>query len=83
MEEILVYILFSEKYQKKYIGVTSNLIARFKSHNELGTKGWTKSYRPWIVIHIEVYFNKKEALRREKFLKSGKGRQWIKQNLNI
>ncbi|MEO0508146.1 MAG: hypothetical protein AAF090_18465 [Bacteroidota bacterium] len=35
--------------------MTSNLIARFKSHNELGTKGWTIKFRPWEVIHLEVF----------------------------
>jgi putative endonuclease len=44
MDEFVVYILYSELHRKKYIGVTSNLIARFKSHNELGTKGWTKNF---------------------------------------
>ena len=50
---------------------------RFKSHNELGTKGWTRSYRPWIVIFTEFYERKQEALEREKNLKSGKGREWL------
>ncbi|MEM6892854.1 MAG: GIY-YIG nuclease family protein [Bacteroidota bacterium] len=39
----LVYILFSETHQKTYCGMTSHLIARFKSHNELATKGWPAS----------------------------------------
>ncbi|MEO1485730.1 MAG: GIY-YIG nuclease family protein [Bacteroidota bacterium] len=51
--EYLVYILFSEKHQKTYCGMTSNLIGRFKSHNELGTKGWTVKFRPWEVICLE------------------------------
>ena len=33
MEEFVVYILFSEDYGKTYVGFTSNLIERFKSHN--------------------------------------------------
>ncbi|MEL7271673.1 MAG: GIY-YIG nuclease family protein [Bacteroidota bacterium] len=53
--EYLVYILFSEKYQKTYCGMTSNLIARFKNHNELGAKGWTIKFRLWEVIHVEVF----------------------------
>ena len=76
--EFVVYILFSESFNKKYIGVTSNLIARFKSHNQLGTKGWTIKFRPWKVIHIDFFNNKHDALLREKELKSGKGRDWIK-----
>ncbi|MGL2988410.1 GIY-YIG nuclease family protein [Flavobacterium sp. RSSA_27] len=41
MEEFVVYILYSKKFNKNYIGFTSNLIERFKSHNVLGTKGYT------------------------------------------
>lgn len=39
MEEFVVYILFSEKHNKTYVGFTSNLIERFKSHNLLAIKG--------------------------------------------
>ena len=72
-----VYILFSPTYQKIYVGYTSNLLNRFKSHNELGTKDWTRSFRPWMVIYNEFYEKKEEAIKREKNLKSGKGREWI------
>ncbi|MEL6974615.1 MAG: GIY-YIG nuclease family protein [Bacteroidota bacterium] len=61
--------------------MTSHLIARFKSHNELAIKGWTMKFRPWKVIHVEVFHSKSEALKREKFLKSGQGRKWIAHNL--
>ncbi|MEL6303924.1 MAG: GIY-YIG nuclease family protein [Bacteroidota bacterium] len=79
--EYLVYVLFSQKHQKMYCGMTSHLIARFKSHNKLATKGWTMKFRPWKVIHVEVFHSKSEALKREKFLKSGQGRKWIVHNL--
>ncbi len=73
-----VYILHSEKHDKIYVGYTTNLDERFKSHNELGTRGWTIKYRPWKIIHTEVFHTKKEAMAREKQLKSGQGRQWIR-----
>lgn len=76
-----VYILYSEKYKKKYIGYTSNLLERFKSHNEQGTKGYTLRYRPWLVLHTEIFETKIEALRREKELKGGRGRAWIDSHL--
>ena len=78
MNEHLVYVLYSHYHNKIYCGVTSDLIDRFQSHNRLATKGWTKSYRPWIVIHIEVFLNRSEALKREKELKSGGGREWLR-----
>ena len=79
MEEFVVYILFSEDYGKTYVGFTCNLIERFKSHNYLSKKGYTIKFRPWQVIYIEFFTTKSEALNREKFLKSGKGRELIKE----
>jgi putative endonuclease len=76
-----VYILHSSQHNKIYIGFTSNLIERFKSHNELGNKGWTLKYRPWKVIYCEHFLEKGDAMKREKELKGGKGRDWIKQKL--
>ncbi|WP_374707758.1 GIY-YIG nuclease family protein [Flavobacterium sp. J372] len=38
MDEFVVYILYSEKHQKSYVGYTSALIDRFKSHNLLATR---------------------------------------------
>ncbi|HEX6193328.1 MAG TPA: GIY-YIG nuclease family protein [Chitinophagaceae bacterium] len=72
-----VYVLYSEQYQKIYIGFTSNFDERFKSHNELGSKGWTVKFRPWTLIHKEIFESKSLAMKREKELKSAKGREWI------
>ena len=76
--EFVVYILYSEKFDKTYIGFTSSLIERFKSHNELETKGFTIKFRPWKVVYLEVYISKTEAMNREKWLKTGNGRIFIK-----
>jgi putative endonuclease len=54
---------------------------RLLSHNELGKKGWTINYRPWTLIYTESFETKQQALLREKQLKSGKGREWIKNEL--
>ena len=76
--EYMVYILYSDKYGKHYTGYTSSLINRFRSHNYLATKGYTVKYRPWRVIHVEVFTSKSQAIKREVFLKTGAGRKWIK-----
>ena len=73
----IVYVLYSAKYNKIYIGYTSNLSERLLSHNELGKKGWTIKFRPWLSVHTESFKTKQEALLKEKELKSGKGREWI------
>ena len=78
MEEYVVYVLKSLSSDKHYVGYTTNLMARFKSHNQLSKKGFTTRYRPRRVIHVEFFNSKKEAMQREKFLKTGKGREWMK-----
>ena len=79
MEEFVVYKLLSKDYGKTYVGFTSNLIERFISHNYLSKKGYTIKFRPWQVIYVEFFTTKSEALKREKRLKSGKGREFIKE----
>jgi putative endonuclease len=73
----LVYALFSEKYQKIYVEYTSDIEQRLLSHNELGTKGYTLRYRPWRLIYTESFLLKSDAMKREKQLKSAKGREFI------
>ena len=76
-----VYILYSARYNKIYIGYTANLEERLLSHNQLGKKGWTIKFRPWILVYTESFDTKQEALLREKKLKTGKARQWIWEEL--
>jgi len=73
----IVYVLHSPDHNKIYVGYTSNLEQRFLSHNELGKKGWTIKFRPWKIVHTEEYEAKTEAIKREKQLKSAKGREFI------
>ena len=73
----MVYVLHSPTYDKIYIGYSSNIEERLRSHNALGTKGWTLKYRPWVLVYTESFETKREALRREKQLKSSRGREWI------
>ena len=76
-----VYVLYSPDHQKIYIGFTSNLEQRLLSHNKLAKKGYTVRFRPWVIIHTESFNTKEEAIKREKQLKSSRGRAWIKKEL--
>jgi len=76
-----VYVLFSEKHSKIYIGYTSNLIQRFISHQQLG-KDWTAKFRPWSVIYCEYCFEKKDARNREIQLKQYRNRLKIHEKIN-
>ena len=72
-----VYILFSLKDLKLYIGYTTNLTRRLSEH----FKGFSKSTaprRPFKLIFCEYYFSQKDALRREKYFKTTSGKKAIK-----
>ncbi len=72
-----VYILKSLKNNRYYTGSTDNLERRIEEHNS-GQSKYTKLTIPFILIYKEVYPTRIEAVRRELYLKSGKGREWIK-----
>jgi putative endonuclease len=67
-----VYVLHTIRSNKSYVGFTADLQQRLKSHNGLATKGWTIKFRPWGLVHVEVFQTKAEALKREKELKSAR-----------
>ena len=73
-----VYIIYSEKFNKHYVGFTSNLEGRLIAHNHKSNKGWTKRYQPWNLLYNETYETRMEAQKREKELKSYRGRLFIK-----
>ena len=76
-----IYVLYSEKFDKIYVGFTSDIAQRLLSHNKLATKGWTIKFRPWVIIHEEEFEIKAEAMKREKELKSSRGRAFIREKL--
>lgn len=72
-----VYILRSLKSKRLYKGSCQYLRERISNHNNGKVKS-TKVGKPWKLIYYEAFENKTDALREEKFLKSGKGRERIK-----
>ena len=77
----IVYGLYSEKFDKIYIGYSSNIEARLFSHNSLRNKGWTKHFQPWELIYTEELETKAEAMKRESQLKSAQGRIFIRSRI--
>lgn len=75
-----VYIITSDRYGKIYVGLTNDLRRRFAQHNS-GRVFSTKPYRPFILIYYEAHHDKNDAAKREQFLKSGWGKNWIKRTL--
>ncbi len=74
------YILFSLKNRKMYTGSTSDLKKRLEQHNS-GKSSYTKSRRPYKLIYYEACHNETDARTREKYLKSGMGKRYIKNRL--
>ena len=64
-----VYLLYSVKLSKWYVGYTHNLRRRFEEHNRRGNK-FTDYGIPWKLIYYEAYLTKNLALSREKQLKN-------------
>ena len=77
-----VYVLFSESHQCRYVGSALDVEARLKQHN-LGGSKYTSGRRPWKIVHAESFPTKTEPLKREKFLKTGEGREWLDNNIRL
>ncbi len=75
-----VYTLLSLKDGKFYTGFTTNLKNRLQEHAK-GLVISTRHRRPLQLIHYEYFINKEDAKAREIFLKSGFGRNQLKQAL--
>jgi putative endonuclease len=75
-----VYVLKSLKDNNLYIGQTSDLEKRIDEHNS-GICKSTKARIPFKIVHSETYETRSEAMKREKELKSGKGRKYIRELL--
>lgn len=74
------YVIASQKSKYWYTGSTGNLRKRFSQHNT-GKSTWTKSRGPWKLIYYEACLNEEDARAREKYLKSGMGKRYLKNRL--
>ena len=77
-----VYVLKSKKTKERYFGAAKNVQKRILSHN-FGKNKSTKYGVPWKVIYCEISLNIKDARAREKYLKSGMGRKYLKNRLKF
>ena len=68
VECVICYIILTH-YGTYYTGITNNLIRRWKEHNE-GKSSYLSKFKPKQVIHIEVYSTRKEAAKKERYIKS-------------
>jgi putative endonuclease len=82
MMQYFVYILKSLNHPKTYVGIAEDVDTRLKEHNAKRTKS-TKAYTPYLILHQEEFECRPEARKREKYLKSGAGREWIKKTFFV
>ncbi|MBI2406270.1 MAG: GIY-YIG nuclease family protein [Candidatus Harrisonbacteria bacterium] len=80
MNRYYVYILISVKDKNCYTGFTTNLRERLQQHARGEVKS-TRNRRPLKLIHYEYFINEQDARAREVFLKSGFGRDQLRQSL--
>ncbi len=75
MNKFTVYVLRSEKNNKRYIGYTGKDVGDRLHEHLTGTNQWTRQNGPFKLIYTEEYSDKNSAIKRERFLKSGQGRK--------
>ncbi|MBL7723535.1 MAG: GIY-YIG nuclease family protein [Chitinophagaceae bacterium] len=74
---IVVYAISSVERNYIYVGMTDNLERRLAEHNT-GENRSTKAYRPFMLIYQEASIDRTTARKREKYLKSGDGKEILK-----
>ncbi len=76
-----VYVIYAPAHDKLFTGMTTGLGDRMEVHNGSGTSDWTSEYRPWTLVHMELFDNDDEATLRESYLKSREGEQFLRANV--
>ena len=74
------YILLSEKDEKFYVGFTKDLRERFEKHKTGKVKS-TVNRRPLKLIYYEACLDERDAIKREKYFKTGFGRRFLRNRL--
>ena len=74
---ITLYVIRSEINKELYVGICQDLNNRLQEHDK-GKNRYTKGLRPWILLHTETFENWVEARKKEKYYKSGYGKENLK-----
>ncbi|MFA7283385.1 MAG: GIY-YIG nuclease family protein [Candidatus Omnitrophota bacterium] len=77
---VYVYVIRSKKDLKFYTGATSDLRKRFREHHE-GKVPSTKNRGPFELIYFEACISREDAFKREKYLKTGMGKRYLRNRL--
>ncbi len=77
MMTFYTYILQSQQDLTFYIGYTSDLDMRLDFHNT-GKSRYTSHKMPWKLVYCEEFDNKSNAIKRERFLKKQRNKDFYK-----
>ena len=80
MRVFYTYVLYSEVNNRHYIGSTEDARRRLKEHSAGETRS-TKSGRPWILVYLERFETRSDAIKRENNIKRYKGGKAFKRLL--
>ena len=75
------YVLESTKSGQWYTGATNDLRKRFNEHNDDFKRRYTKHKGPYRLIYYEACIRREDAYAREKYLKTGMGKRYLKNRL--
>jgi putative endonuclease len=76
-----VYILYSPSYNKLFVGLTTGLGDRMVSHNGAGGGDWTNEFKPWTLVHMELFNDESEAMLRKTYLEGPDGMVYVRSDI--
>ncbi|MEX0986262.1 MAG: GIY-YIG nuclease family protein [Bacteroidales bacterium] len=76
-----VYVLYSPESNKLFTGMTTSLGTSMISHNGNESEDWTSSFKPWVLIHMELFNDESDAIIRETFLESNSGEAYVRSDI--
>jgi len=77
---IYLYVIRSLVNKNLYVGICKDITRRIKEHNQ-GKNRYTKGLRPWELVYTEEFANWQTARDKEKYYKSGVGKEYLKEKL--
>lgn len=76
-----VFVLYSNVHDKLFVGYTTSLTDYMITMNVMESDNPLYEFRPWTLIHMELFVGEEEALVREGFLKQEMGQNYIRREV--
>jgi len=76
-----VFVLYSYLHDKIFVGYTDSLTDYMITMNVMESDNPLYEYRPWTLVHMELFISEEEAMIREGFLKQEMGQEYIRREI--